>query len=874
VLSGLQRGERDHQLGEIAQGALSSPPTASRNGAADGLEQRIHQAWRSWREITAESALEGRERLGKATDFSTTPGKAGHRAKSHASVLSAVRQSRASRSKTVRMTFRSTLAAVLATAVSLACSPPTEPSDAPTIPLTPAPAAAVGDGLASVGTSVTVSDVGWQRSFGGSINVEADATVIYAVAFGGSGGNAPVSGIAVGSQPLTLAKTVPGPSGISLDVYRLVSPQTGTGQPIQVTRSGVGYDPVRVTVFTVRGASTTDPNGPMTSADITPATASVVRSVVISSSQGALTLSAVVASPRFVDGTGVSAVPGYQSVVAAGEDPDGVFGVIGSAPGAGSVTHAWSLRADAGGRHAFVVSFSVNAGAATPPAEPSIPPPTGSAATFGTVATFSDVGWVPAFGGTMQVEADATVMYAVVFNGAAGNAPITGVALGGRAFTRVKSAERTLNASLDVFRLVSPATGPQAIAVQRTRSGYDPVRVSVFTVRGANTTAPNEAITEVDLTPGTATATRSVSVASSSDGLTISAVAASGRYVAGVGVAATQGFQLVRAGGQDADGLWGVLGTSPGAASVTHSWNLVADDAGRSAYLVSFTVNGATGSPPPAPAPAPPPPLPPPSSVGWTTVFDYDVMQLPAPYPGNYRAWVAHERPWEQMLLSNLSLVQDPTQPGTGNAGAARLLFLPSLPGGYAPINFWWGGAWPANNGSVDVTFTIKLSANWDNNGPQNRNDGIKLLFFATQPQNNHFISIGSRRYDGAEAGGTGTLGGAWVTVGLQNPTVSYKTSADLTRDAWHTIRVQVVANTPGTANGQLRVWVDGTQVLINSGRNDPPSAVERTDVMFFATGQTGRQDRIEFEPTYGGGYESPPYNQWIDIGHVTAAVR
>ena len=52
------------------------------------------------------------------------------------------------------------------------------------------------------------------------------------------------------------------------------------------------------------------------------------------------------------------------------------------------------------------------------------------------------------------------------------------------------------------------------------------------------------------------------------------------------------------------------------------------------------------------------------------------------------------------------------------------------------------------------------------------------------------------------------------------------------------------------------------------------PPPCERTDVTFFSAGQTGRQDRVEFEPTYGWGYESPPYNQWIDIGHVTAAVR
>lgn len=774
------------------------------------------------------------------------------------------------------MTFRSKAAASITAAALLACSAPTEPSDSPDIVVSPTlvPVNAAAPALVSLGTPVTVTDVGWQRSFGGTVNIEADASVLYAVVFGGSGGSAPVTGVALGSVPLVRVHSATGSSNSAIDVYRLVSPATGAGQRINVTRSQAGYDPVRVTVFTARGASTANPNGPVSTTDLTPASGFAVKSLSVPSSDGALTLSLVAASPRYVDGTGVTPAATGQALVSTGEDTDGNFGVVASAPGEASTTHSWRLQADQGGRYVLAVSFSVNPGAAAPtPAPTPAPPPVQGAATFGTVATFSDVGWVASFGGPIQVESDATVMYAVVFNGTGGNAPITGVSLGGQAFTRVKAAERTKDASLDVFRLVGPAAGTGTVSVQRTRFGYDPVRVSVFTVRGANTTTPNEAITETDLTPGLATATRSVMVGSSSDGLTISAVAASGTYANGTGIRATPGFQAMRAGGEDVDGLWGVLGSAPGAASVTHSWDLTADQGGRSAYLVSFTVNGASGSPPP---PAPPPPAPslPVVTDGWTTAFDYDVSQAPAPYPNNFQGWVAHERPWEQMLMSNLSLVQDATQPGTGSPGAARMLFRPTLPGGYAPINLWWGGAWPANNGSVDLTFTIKLSANWDNNGREGVNGGTKIVFFSTQPQNNHFIGIGSRRYDGSEGGGTGSLGGAWVMVGLQNPTVSYLTNADLTRNVWHTVRVQVVANTPGVANGQLRIWVDGQPVLMNSGRNDAPSASVRTDVMFYSAGQTGRQDRVEFEPTYGWGYESPPYDQWMDIGHVTAAVR
>ena len=339
-----------------------------------------------------------------------------------------------------------------------------------------------------------------------------------------------------------------------------------------------------------------------------------------------------------------------------------------------------------------------------------------------------------------------------------------------------------MNASLDVYRLVAPPVGAQTIAVTHSKLGYDPVRVSVFTVRGANTTTPNGTVTEVDITPSTATATRTVSVLSSSDGLTISAVAASGMYVNGTGVTSTAGFQTTRASGEDTDGIWGVLGSRPGAASVVHSYDLKADAAGRSAYLISFTVNGASGPPPPPPPPTPAMPV---ASDGFTTILDYDIAQIPPHSPDNVQGWTAYERPWEQTFYTNLTQVFDATQPGTGSPGAARMTFLSSLPGGYAPALFSWGGPWPSNTGSLDLTFTIKLSSNWDNNGGGNTNDGTKLFFFGgAQAQNNHFIGIASRQYDGSDI--NGSLGGARVFVGLQNPTISYKTDMNLTRALAH----------------------------------------------------------------------------------------
>lgn len=771
-------------------------------------------------------------------------------------------------------------------AVLTACTTPTEQDD--TAAVTALPEVSIANAVTptvKIGATVTFADNGWKRSFTGSLNIPSDANVLYAFVYGGAS-KAPVSGVALGSQTFTKVKSASGPNGSGLSVYRLVSPSTGSGKQVTVTRSAAAYNPTRVTVIAVSGADAANPNGTMTSVDITPSSATATKTVTVASRDGDLTLSALVAAPPYLNGTGVTATSGYQAVVATGEDEDGQWGVLGSAPGASSSVHSWYLRADAAGRYAYVIHFSINAnGGATQPSQPPTqpdtgtstppppPPPSGTGVQFGSVATFHSDGRVSStFGGALQVESGATAVYAVVFNGSGGRAPVTGVSMGGRAFTKIKSAERTQNASLDVFRLVTPPTGSQQVTITRSTTGYDPARVSVFTVLGSSTTTPNGAITEIDITPGSATATKTVNILSSSDGLTVSAVAASTTYLNGNGVTATSGFQTTRASGEDADGLWGVLGSAPGGSSVTHSYTLRADQSGRSAYLISFTINGPTGAPAPPPPPPPPPALPP-GQDGFTTVFDWDAATRPPLYPTVLNGWTAFERPLEKALYSNLSWLTDATQPGTGSTGAVRTTFLTSLLGGYAPAVWGYFGNWPSNNGSVDMTFTIKFSSNWDNNGARNTNDGTKILFFAKEFQNNHFIIATSRRYDGGD-GGNGSLGGIYIGVGLQNPTITYKTNVDLARNAWHTVRIQMVANTPGVRNGRMKIWIDGQQVLINTGKNEAPSKLELTDVMYYSSGQTAQQSRFTFESTYGAGSESPPVTQWFDIGHVTVGTK
>ncbi len=470
--------------------------------------------------------------------------------------------------------------AVVAAAFSVSCTSPTENRSLPIAPTPPAgPAFVTSVTSVTFGNSVTVGDAGWSRSFGGVIDIESDATVIYAVVFGGSGGSAPVTGVTVGGVPLTRVKQAQRTLQASLDVFRLTSPATGTGKAVAVLRNNTAYDPARVTFFTVRGASSADPNDAITEIDLTPGSATSTRTVQVASAAGSLTISAVSAGGAYVNGTGVVATPGFQTTRATGEDQDGAFGVLGSAPGAASVTHSYNLKADAAARPAYLVSFNIKPGTGTISAPVVV---SDGSATFGSVTTLSDDGWKTSFGGPLNVESDATVAYAVVFGGTGGKAPVSGVSIGGRPMTRIKRAlHTTVPSSVDVFRLVSPPVGAgQAVAVTRGVTAYDPVRVSVFTVRGANITTPNDSVLEVDLSPGATVATKTLVIPSSPGALTISAIGASA-FLSGTGVTATPGFQVMRASGQDADGNWGVLGSAPGAApSVTHSYDLRANAPG------------------------------------------------------------------------------------------------------------------------------------------------------------------------------------------------------------------------------------------------------------------------------------------------------
>lgn len=251
-----------------------------------------------------------------------------------------------------------------------------------------------------------------------------------------------------------------------------------------------------------------------------------------------------------------------------------------------------------------------------------------------------------------------------------------------------------------------------------------------------------------------------------------------------------------------------------------------------------------------------------------TLAIDWDMAALPGLAPAVVGGWQAAENAVETTLYSNLSLVSNPALTITGSHNAMRTTFQTTTLGGFTPVNVYPAGfTWPTNNGSFDYEFTVLFDPLFDNNGA-GANVGTKLWFFGKNlPQNNHFIGTDALTFDGGPSGGA--LGGLWLQIGLQSPTLTYKTNFQFTRGVATKIRVQGLANTPGTANGQLRVWADGVPVLLNTGANNAPTLTAVTNVQFFSAGQTAAQDRLQWYPTYGGGSQSPPIQQYIDCGHI-----
>jgi hypothetical protein len=224
--------------------------------------------------------------------------------------------------------------------------------------------------------------------------------------------------------------------------------------------------------------------------------------------------------------------------------------------------------------------------------------------------------------------------------------------------------------------------------------------------------------------------------------------------------------------------------------------------------------------------------------------------------------------------------------PVPGGSGM-RVTYSPSLDGGNSPVRF---GASIPNHGSghMYLRWKFRLSSNWT----LSHANGIKVMEPRTvNSTENHVVNLGA--YNGLLNGSSmwssfllqfehnGTTSG-YVVPGNsygQADLVSYFTSvlANIGGSglgSWHQMELYAMPESPaGAGNGQLTLWVDGTQVF-RTGPGVPGTPAG--GMHFFQSGEAMGWSFLMFDPTYGGDQASdhPPTSIYWDIDDLYLSTK
>ncbi len=193
----------------------------------------------------------------------------------------------------------------------------------------------------------------------------------------------------------------------------------------------------------------------------------------------------------------------------------------------------------------------------------------------------------------------------------------------------------------------------------------------------------------------------------------------------------------------------------------------------------------------------------------------------------------------------------------TGHAGGADYA-TPFTAG----TNFQSGGA----KTGLYARVRFKLDASWTDNG----NTGTKFFFIdqtdtgGFSPINNHYIALTDT---GDLSPRFGIQRNGWTYSGVSSYNIPAGSPGTLTKGAWHTLEFQCIANTivagvSETNDGTVRMWVNGTLW------------VEDTAVCLFHRGMTVGWKEFWFNPTYGGGLNNVPADQYLDLDHMYVSVK
>jgi uncharacterized protein YjdB len=283
-------------------------------------------------------------------------------------------------------------------------------------------------------------------------------------------------------------------------------------------------------------------------------------------------------------------------------------------------------------------------------------------------------------------------------------------------------------------------------------------------------------------------------------------------------------------------------------ASISSDGTVTALAAG--AETITATSEGVSGSAALIIAPPPPPPSGsstcPNEPAGLTMVSDQPWNAVPPNLNAvDAAGWGVDRNP------ENLTIVSDPTAPRSAS-NVVHGIFPAGGAGGTAPFRVERPFA-TQSYGTIFECVWLMHSPNFTDNG----NIGTKVSFYRGSGQNHYWgfesASGKDQFYFLVELQGGGGDRTIRTSVTQGPGTAVFQA---LPTGVWRRYEVLVSANTPGTANGILKVWADG--VLI----------INLSDVAWWGAGQTPSWTGIAWEPVYGGGLNPIPVTMFQAFDH------
>ena len=163
----------------------------------------------------------------------------------------------------------------------------------------------------------------------------------------------------------------------------------------------------------------------------------------------------------------------------------------------------------------------------------------------------------------------------------------------------------------------------------------------------------------------------------------------------------------------------------------------------------------------------------------------------------------------------------------------------------------------PGSPGSVYSSMIVAMSSNF-----YGHDSGVnKLNFF--------YMDGGKAKvYFSAQGQGMGPLQPQIRLQGIAEQPVSRNLSpnllpgATMTRGVWHRVEFLLVANTPGLANGEAHVWLNGVKIM------------QHNNISYLAPGESAF-DKASITSIWGGGTNvSVPYDMFTWWDHAYVSVK